>query len=85
VDKVYARFSDKLKTGALRAASENKFFQRLEKPNPAVAGLYPLGFSIRWKFKTQNFFLTFVAQWLNAAGKKESFYSPDARSVRAGF
>jgi len=27
------QFSGKLKTGAFQAASENKFFQRLEKPN----------------------------------------------------
>jgi len=29
----YASFTDKLKTGALQAAAENKFFQRMEKPN----------------------------------------------------
>jgi len=31
--KFYASFSDKMKTEALQAASENKFFQRMEKPN----------------------------------------------------
>jgi len=33
--------------------------------NP-TAKLFPLGSSIRWGYKIQNFFLTFGQQWHNA-------------------